>query len=169
MLILEYNSNYSKTSYTAVKRSDIVTICYCDTFKAIPRQCHNIRNTKINALTQFSSMGKKKKVSKHLNVSSASSSASPVEFNRSASMPAEKFSKATRGIPVSPEAIAEIGYVQCHATDPSLKVDGKLTVPAKESTGRCFSSVHPMFCQLDDIGSTESKQRLVLPFAGHVD
>ena len=65
-------------------------------------------------------MGKKKKVSKHLNVSSTSSSASPSqpEFNRSASMPAEKFSKVTRGIPMSPEegAIAEHGYVQCHAT-----------------------------------------------------
>ena len=55
-------------------------------------------------------MGKKKKVSKHLNVSSASPSH---EFNRSTSMPAEKFSKATRGIPMSPEegAIAEHGCV----------------------------------------------------------
>ena len=75
--------------------------------------CQNTRDAKKHCLFPFCSMGKKKKVSKHLNVSSTSSSASPSqpEFNRSASMPAEKFSKAR--IPVSPEegAIAEHGYV----------------------------------------------------------
>jgi hypothetical protein len=62
-------------------------------------------------------MGKKKKVSKHLNVSSNASSAtstspssSQPEFSRSASMPAEKFSRTLNRLPTSPEdGIAEHG------------------------------------------------------------
>ncbi len=64
------------------------------------------------------SMGKKKKISKHLNVSASStasggSSSSPSsqhEFARSTSMPAEKFSKTISRLVTSPEdGIAEHG------------------------------------------------------------
>ena len=61
-------------------------------------------------------------------------------------------------------SLLEISKLSMIADRQNVSIGPALPVPTKWSTGSCFCSVHPMFCQLDDIGCTDSKQRPVLPF-----